>query len=72
MQTDFDRPFYTVEQAAELFQITANTIYRQIRAGKIPYYKVGGNYRLAAGDLSKMKFIPKPRHNKAKKDNKED
>jgi excisionase family DNA binding protein len=71
MQSDFDRPFYTVEQVAEIFQITANTIYRQIRAGKIPYYKVGGNYRLAAGDLSKMKFIPKPRH-KGKKDNKED
>ena len=35
-----------VEELAELTQISAKTLYRQIRAGKLPAYRIGSQVRL--------------------------
>ncbi len=44
-----DKPqfdFATVEEAAEILQVHTNTIYRAIKAGKIPVVKVGAQLRI--------------------------
>lgn len=57
--SDFDRPFYTVPQAAELLQVHENTIYRLVKAGKIEHYKVGQQIRIAASELDRLKVPAK-------------
>lgn len=52
---DFDRPFYTVPQAAEVLQVHENTIYNLVRAGKVEHYKVGVQIRIAASELERLK-----------------
>lgn len=53
--SDFDRPFYTVPEAAELLRVHENTIYRLIRSKKIEHYKVGVQIRIAAAELERLK-----------------
>lgn len=53
--SDFDRPFYTVPQAAEVLQVHENTIYNLVRAGKVEHYKVGVQIRIAASELERLK-----------------
>lgn len=53
--SDFDKPFYTVPEAAELFQVHENTIYRLIRAKRIEHYKVGAQIRISAAELERLK-----------------
>ena len=52
---DFPRPFYTVPQAAEALQVHENTIYRQVRSGKLEHYMVGKQIRIAASELARLK-----------------
>ena len=52
---DFQRPFYTVPQAAEALQVHENTIYRQVRSGKLEHYVVGKQIRIAAAELARLK-----------------
>jgi len=53
--SDFDRPFYTPDQAAEILQVHVNTIYKMLRAKKITYYRVGAQHRIAASELERLK-----------------
>ena len=53
--SDFDRLFYTVPQAAELFQVHENTIYNLVRKKKITPYKVGNQIRITAAELERLK-----------------
>lgn len=53
--SDFDKPFYTVEQAAEILQVHPNTIYRLVKEHKIEHYKVGVQIRISASELEKLK-----------------
>lgn len=53
--SDFDRPFYTPDQAAEVLQVHVNTIYKMLRAKKITYYRVGAQHRIAASELERLK-----------------
>jgi len=53
--SDFSRPFYTVQEAAELLRVNEKTIYRMIKARKIEYYKVGVQIRISAAELERLK-----------------
>ena len=53
--SDFDKPFYTVPEAAKLLQVHENTIYRLVRAKKIEHYKVGVQIRISAAELERLK-----------------
>lgn len=41
-----DYQFVTTDEAAVILQVHKNTIYRAIRAGKIPYVKAGNQFRI--------------------------
>ena len=60
--SDFERPFYTVPEAAEILRVHENTIYRLIKKKAIEYYKVGAQIRIAAAELERLKV---PAENKA-------
>lgn len=60
--SDFNQPFYTVTEAAELLKVHENTIYNLIRQKKIEHYKVGVQIRIAAAELEKLKV---PAQNKS-------
>lgn len=53
--SDFNRPFYTVPEAAELLRVHENTIYNLIRKKKIEHYKIGVQIRIAASELERLK-----------------
>lgn len=53
--SDFERPFYTVPEAAELLRVHENTIYRLIRSKKIEHYKIGVQIRISAAELERLK-----------------
>ena len=38
--SDFDRPFYTIPEAAEKLRVHENTLYNMVRRGEIEHYKV--------------------------------
>ena len=43
MQTD---RFFTAEELARALKVNVMTIYRYIKAGKLPAYKIGKEYRI--------------------------
>ena len=49
--SDFDRPFYTIPEAAEKLRVHENTLYNMVRRGEIEHYKVGKQIRLSAAEL---------------------
>lgn len=53
--SDFDRPFYTVPEAAEKLRVHENTLYNMIRRGELEHYKIGKQIRLTAAELEKLK-----------------
>lgn len=53
--SDFDRPFYTVPEAAEKLRVHENTIYNMLRRGQIEHYKVGAQIRIATSELERLK-----------------
>ena len=53
--SDFDRPFYTVPEAAEKLRVHENTIYNMLRRGQIEHYKVGNQIRIATAELERLK-----------------
>jgi excisionase family DNA binding protein len=55
MSEEFTRPFYTIAQAAELFQVHENTMRNLVRSGKVEYYRVGNQIRITAAELERMK-----------------
>lgn len=65
--SDFDRPFYTVPEAAKILRVHENTIYRLVRDKRIEHYKVGSQIRIAAAELERLKVPAMP--NEAGEDN---
>ena len=53
--SDFDRPFYTIQEAAEKFKVHENTLYHMVQRGEIEHYKIGKQIRIAASTLEKLK-----------------
>ncbi len=45
--------YITTKELSELTGITANSIYRLVRAGAIKYYKIGRYYRFKMSDFEK-------------------
>ena len=55
MSKDFDRPFYTIAQAAEKLNVHENTIRNLIKRGEVTYYRVGNQFRIAEPELERLK-----------------
>ena len=53
--SDFSKPFYTVPETAEMFQVHENTIYNMIRRKQIEHYKVGNQIRISAAELERLR-----------------
>ncbi len=43
----------TVREAAEYLHCHTSTLYRLVERGKIPAFKLGGNWRLLLGELER-------------------
>ena len=48
---------YTVEEIAEKYRVTPNTVYRWITSGKLGHFKIGDNIRITEEQL--QEFITK-------------
>jgi len=46
--------FYTVNQLADLFQLTPMTIYRMIKQGKLAYHSIGRVKRIHRRDVAEF------------------
>ena len=55
--SDFERPFYTIPEAAELLRVHENTLYNLVRKKKIDHYRIGNQIRITAAELEKL-FAP--------------
>ena len=55
--SDFERPFYTIPEAAELLRVHENTLYNLVRKKKIGHYRIGNQIRITAAELEKL-FVP--------------
>jgi len=56
-----DDEILTVAEVAKYFRVSVSTIYRQIRAEKLPAFKVGADYRFSRTQVAawaKSKTIP--------------
>ena len=45
--------YITAKELSELTGIAANSIYRLVRQGAIPYYQIGRHYRFKMSDFEK-------------------
>ena len=54
MITMKDSEFYKIEDVCELLQVSKITVYRWIKSGKIPAYKVGKSYLFKISDVHKL------------------
>jgi excisionase family DNA binding protein len=46
-----DKEMITPEEAAEILRVNTHTVYRALRAGKLPGGKVGNQWRIRKADL---------------------
>lgn len=44
----------TVEEVATLFKVAKSTAWRWCREGKLPAFRIGGEYRVRKEDLTKL------------------
>mgnify|MGYP001218776251 CR=1 FL=1 len=55
MSKTVERDYYTVAEAAEKLHVSHSTVWRWIRAGKLPAYRVGSrNLRIKQSDLNNV------------------
>jgi len=45
------KEFYTIKELAELLAVTDQTIFRLMKRGAIPYYKIGHSTRFRHDDV---------------------
>lgn len=56
MTTSRERDYYTVAEAAKILNVSHSTVWRWIKAGKLPAYRAGGrNLRVRPTDLESLK-----------------
>ena len=53
--SDFEKIFYTIDEAAELLRVHRNTIYALVRSKQIEHYRVGNQIRITAKELELLK-----------------
>lgn len=51
--TKIDRLAYSVDNAAEMYDVSRDTIMRAIKSGKLPAKRIGSIYSIAAAALAK-------------------
>src|ERR1700754_4138072 len=54
--------FLTTEEVLEYLQVNLRTVYRLIKAGKIPAVRVGRQWRFRKRDIDAWLDTPRPRH----------
>lgn len=59
-----DETYYSINEVAKLLKVAYLTVYRWIRAGKLPAYQVEKQYRIDKKDFEK--FIQSYKVNKNK------
>ena len=57
-----EEKFYTVDEVAQILKVNPMTVYRWIKAGKLPSYKVEKQYRI--NKLEFDKFLEKNKYRK--------
>jgi len=45
------KPYLTVEEVAKRFGVNATTVYRLVRRGRLPAFKLGNQWRFSAARL---------------------
>jgi excisionase family DNA binding protein len=59
--TSKERDYYTVAEVARMLNVSHSTVWRWIKAGRLPAYRAGGrNLRVRPADLNSGK-VPEPR-----------
>lgn len=53
--SDFEKMFYTIDEAAELLRVHRNTVYALVRSKQIEHYRVGNQIRITAKELERLK-----------------
>ena len=61
--SDFEKPFYTVPEAAELLRVHENTLYNMTRCKDIAHYKLGKQIRISTTELERLKVPAENRPN---------
>src|SRR3989475_10826357 len=56
-----DETFLTTEEVLEYLQVNLRTVYRLIKAGKIPAVRVGRQWRFRKGDIDAWPDSQRPR-----------
>src|SRR5262245_8082878 len=56
-----DETFLTTEEVLEYLQVNLRTVYRLIKAGKIPAVRVGGQWRFRKRDIDAWLDSQRPR-----------
>lgn len=51
---EINKPFLTVKEVAEALQCCPRTVRNQIQKGRVPFKKVGSDYRIPTSFLSKL------------------
>lgn len=54
---DLSRPFYSINQLADFFQVNRSTISRLLKDGELAYYLIRGAKRIAREDV--VRFLDK-------------
>jgi len=62
----FTKELYTVKEAADALRCHTNTVYKMIRSGRLPAYKMRESYRIYGKDLEALRLPdlrpgPKPK-----------
>ena len=60
-----DEGFLTTEEVLEYLQVNLRTVYRLIKAGKIPAVRVGRQWRFRKRDIDAWLESQRPRHGRA-------
>ena len=53
--SDFNKLFYTIDEAAESLCVHRNTIYALVRSKKVEQDRVGNQRRITARELERLK-----------------
>lgn len=48
---EYNKPFLTVEEVAQRFGVNVTTVYRLVKRGKLPAFKVGNQWRFSEARL---------------------
>jgi excisionase family DNA binding protein len=56
------RSVLTVSEVAEILRVHSTTIYRLVKRGELPGFKLGGNWRINRASLDLWLMADRPQH----------